>query len=390
MPINIDEYLRHETYLARLASQGINDAVIPGLQSSYLEIRRLIADGNIRTPYQLKRIVEAVEKAIIANSNWNQLSEQLDDLAFYEAGFAAEFITASTAVAVKAPTKKQVNDYMQTAMMSLTSGDRVNVGVWGEFVAANTQSRANQINAIIKRGYMRKETPQQMTRQIRQAFNGILLRESETLTRTGFQFYANQARAAMAEANPSTQMDVVFSAVFDNRTTLGCRSLNGTRWPKGSPEIVEVPRHYNCRSSHLYLPRAETLSGTRAAIGGQEGEDAQEAYQTRKDRIANAQRRRATEENPPSNLTKASQVKYRGRKDSDIFKAGQIRAGTTQDAWMKSQPAWFQNDSLGPTRARLLRSGEYDFNDFVDVSGRKLTINELKARDSELFKRLGL
>jgi len=252
------------------------------------------------------------------------------------------------------------------------------------------QSRLRQVLGIVRRGYSRQLPVSEIIRDVRQSVNGILLRETETLTRTGYQHFANQARAAMAEANPSVEMDVVFSAVFDNRTTLGCRALNGKRWPKGSPNIVEVPRHFNCRSSHLYLPSAEKLEGTRAAIGGQPGTDAKEAFEVREQRIRDAQRRRANEESPPKNLTKASRVKYRGRKDSDIFKAGQVRASTSQDSWMRSQPAWFQDDALGPTRAKLLRSGEYDFNDFIDMSGRRLTINELKARDSEIFKRLGL
>lgn len=390
MPINIDEYLRHETYLARLASEGFNSTMTPALSRTYSEVRRLIADGNIRTPSQLKRVVEQIQKAIRDNAGWQELTDNLIEMAEYEANFQAEFITASTSLTLKTPAKRQIKQFTETALMSLSQGERNSTGVWSEFVQANVESRLRQVAGIVRRGYARQTPPTEIIREVRQSVNGLLLREAETLTRTGYQHFANQARAAMAEANPSTNMDVVFSAVFDSRTTLGCRALNGTRWPKGSPDIVEVPRHYNCRSSHLYLPRDEKLTGTKAAIGGREGEEAREAFEAREQRLKNAQRRRATDENPPKNLPKGSRVRYRGRKDSDIFKAGQIRAQTSQDAWMRSQPAWFQNDALGPTRAKLLRSGEYDFDDFVDMSGRRLTIDELRARDSELFKRLGL
>ena len=390
MPINIDEYLRHETYLARLASENINAIMTPALSRTYSRVRQLIAEGNIRTPLQLKRLVEQINKAIIAESGWPELTAEMRSLAEYEADFQAGFISNSTEQSLSVPSVKQVRTFVDAATMSITSGERVNTGVWTDFVDANLQSRLRQVLGIVRRGYSRQLPVSEIIRDVRQSVNGILLRETETLTRTGYQHFANQARAAMAEANPSVEMDVVFSAVFDNRTTLGCRALNGKRWPKGSPNIVEVPRHFNCRSSHLYLPSAEKLEGTRAAIGGQPGTDAKEAFEVREQRIRDAQRRRANEESPPKNLTKASREKYRGRKDSDIFKAGQVRASTSQDSWMRSQPAWFQDDALGPTRAKLLRSGEYDFNDFIDMSGRRLTINELKARDSEIFKRLGL
>ena len=45
-----------------------------------------------------------------------------------------------------------------------------------------------------------------------------------------------------------------------------------------------------------------------------------------------------------------SKVTYTGRKDSDIFKAGQIDAKTSMDSWLRSQPDWFIESALGKTR----------------------------------------
>jgi len=45
--------------------------------------------------------------------------------------------------------------------------------------------------------------------------------------------------------------------------------------------------------------------------------------------------------------------------------------------WIKRQPASVQDEILGPTRGKLLRSGRYTVTDFVDQRGKPLTLVEL-------------
>jgi len=52
----------------------------------------------------------------------------------------------------------------------------------------------------------------------------------------------------------------------------------------------------------------------------------------------------------------------------------------TYSDWIKRQPAEVQDEILGPTRGKLLRSGKYSVGDFVDTRGQPLTLDELKAR----------
>lgn len=47
--------------------------------------------------------------------------------------------------------------------------------------------------------------------------------------------------------------------------------------------------------------------------------------------------------------------------------------------WIKRQPAGVQDEILGPTRGKLLRSGKYSVGDFVDTRGQPLTLDELKS-----------
>jgi len=59
---------------------------------------------------------------------------------------------------------------------------------------------------------------------------------------------------------------------------------------------------------------------------------------------------------------------------------GQVASETTYGEWLKRQPAAFQDDVLGPARARMFRAGEETVHSFVDSRGKLLTIKQLKER----------
>ena len=372
MSIKIDDFLRHQVYLERLDSNIINTAVYPSLEASYRAIRaQLMAAENINTPVKLRRIVRLVNDEIDRNSGWGAVTESLDEAAIYESDFQARLITSSTGAAMKSPAKKQVREFMEQSLMTVTGGQRVQSALWTEFTQNNITSQKQLVDGLIRQGYLQGDTVNTIARRIKGAYDGVIKRDAETLARTGFSHYMTGARQAMAEAQ-TVPMDVVYMATFDNRTTLQCRGLDGRRWPLDDDAIQYPPVHYGCRSTLLYLPRGEDVTGTRSAIGGQSGSEAKEAFDNREQR-----------------LRTASQVRYRGRRDDNIFKPGQVRAQTSSDAWLRQQPAWFVDDSLGQARGRLFREG-MPIERFTDMTGRTLTLDELRARDSDLFARAGL
>lgn len=57
--------------------------------------------------------------------------------------------------------------------------------------------------------------------------------------------------------------------------------------------------------------------------------------------------------------------------------------------WLKRQSAADQRDVLGPARYKLWKQGGIDVDRFVQ-DGRQLTLDQLKARDAEAFRRAGL
>lgn len=63
----------------------------------------------------------------------------------------------------------------------------------------------------------------------------------------------------------------------------------------------------------------------------------------------------------------------------------------TYNDWLHRQPAEFQDDVLGDTRAKLFREGGLSVDRFVDVNAKKLyTLEQLKTVERAAFERAGL
>lgn len=363
MPLNLDEFLQHELYLNRLASGGINSYVYPSLTDTYKAVRRILQDEEIITSTaQLNKVTAAISRAIDANGGWLTMTqESLDELAVYETSWQAQFIGASLAIDIQTPAEKKILSYVNNALMSLDSGQRTYAGTWAQFYQENLDSRKRAINGIIKTGYAQGQTINQMSQRIRTNIDGVLKREAEALARTGYQHYASQARKAIGEANKDILTEIISVAVFDNHTTLQCASLNGKRWDINAKNIPWVPRHFKCRSVMLYIPKGTKLTGTRSALGAKAS--GKEAFKKKNDR-----------------LRTKSQVRYSGKKDLNIFKPEQIGANTSFGSWLGEQPRYYINDTLGPKRAELFVSGQLTIEKFTDLTGRPLTLQQLKDK----------
>lgn len=362
----IDDADRHEIYLSRLTTQLLNSHVYPSLEAAYKAARALLLDAeSIDSIVIMKKLQREIGKAAAEEirKGWDDVTVGLEEMAAYEAGYSAKLTGAEIGAALSVPAADKVKSYIDRSVMTLTSGQRISSGVWAEFVNSSVDSAVRQYNGIIASGYQNGQTVGQMARSIRDSSQGLLRGQAEVLARTGQSHYANQAREVMAIDNRSVIKYRVFIATFDNRTTLQCRALSGKSWPISDKDYPRLPLHFGERSIYVYTnDPAKLKQGSKAAVGGKSG----------------------VEINPNRKL------KYRGRKDSDIFKAGQIDAGETMDQWMRRQPDWFIDDSLGEKRAKLFKEGGLSLDRFADVAGQPLTLAELKERDAAAFKRAGL
>lgn len=356
---------RHAVYLARLTSGLLNAKVYPSMDAAYRAVRAMLLDAEeITSQKQLMKVLDASGKIIELEigKGMDALTEGLESMAVYEAGFYASLLSSYSGVEITAPGKKAVLSWINQSIMTLQQGQTVQAGVWAKWVNGNISKNAELVNGAIVSGYQNGRTVNQMARDIKDLFNGILKGHAEALARTGQAHYATNAREAMARANSAVKYRV-YSAIFDNRTTLGCRALHGRVWEIDDESYVRLPRHFNCRSEYLLVTDPKDAErGTQAAIGGK----------------------------PAEKINPNRKLKYRGKRDTDIFKPGQIGAGITQDAWLRDQPEWFIESSLGKTRAKLFKDGKMNIKKFTDMTGEPLTLDELRQLDAKAFERAGL
>lgn len=396
MTITTDSTLRHELTVSRLVTGIVQSRIMP----SYLDLSKAVKAALVdyeptmsRKDFDKLRANVALMVSEKMGKMWDGTTNDLFDLAKYETEHIVGELSGATAVS-EAAVAKAVNAPMVLA------GAVSQVGTWREYVAgASNSTQTRIIDNTIRAGYESGATVGEMTKRLvgtkaNNYLDGLIsntgAREAESLVRTGANHYANAARDVAAQANSDLIQGRIFLATFDNRTTLTCRHFGTLHkiYELDDPSTPRPPLHFSCRSVLSIVPIGfDPFDGTRGAVGGQEGETAEELFNKKNDRL-DARREKADEKraNGETDVREVpSKVTYSGRKDSSIFNAGQIDSKTTMDAWMRQQPDWFIESSLGKTRAKLFKEGGLSMDKFTDMNGRPLTLKEMKALDAYDF-----
>jgi len=372
LPEDLD---RHSIYLGRIATELLRTRVFPSYEAAYKAVRLILLDAEtIGSPTKLSLVNKAIAKAIDAatSSAWEETTKELTGLAVYESSYYAELIGGYAGIRMKTPPQRQVKDWMQKALMALESNQRSKVGTWPEFVAGNQGSFISTVQNLVKSGYRNGETVNDMVRNLRPMVDGLLKREAEALVRTAVQFYANEGREQFAVSNKDLLSERVYWATMDNRVTLLCAGRHLKKWPIDAKDYPPIPAHFGCRSQWLFLVEGqEAPDGMKPAVGGKDTEEAERLFKAQEERTG-------------------KKPKYKGRKDLNKFAIERVKANTKFDTWLKQQPSWFIEDVLGPTRAKLFLDGKLPISSFTDMTGRTLTLDELRQRDAAAFKRAGL
>ena len=227
-----------------------------GLQKKYPNIVGIF-ETSAATGAGIEALKEAITEQINSQTGWATVTTNLQEMSLYEAQFQANLLTSGLAVKLSLPSDSKIISYVNKAIMSLESGQRVDAGTWAQFVQANKDSQAKQINSIVRAAYARGEAMQAISKEIRQSFDGLIKREAETLARTGFAHYAAQANEAMIQDNKDLLKEYYYVVVFDSRTSDICISAD-LRWNKKRFKVDEKaptpPLHYNCRTRRIAVP----------------------------------------------------------------------------------------------------------------------------------------
>lgn len=274
-----------------------------------------------------------------------KLSTELEGVASYEIEHQTSILNSVLAGAVELE-RVSINQVYASAMAQPFQGRLLK-----DWFITLADSQKKAISDAIAIGYTENESISQIVARIRGTKaldykNGVLQikkRNAEAIVRTAISHISAFSRTQLFKANENVIKGLKWVATLDSRTTIICASRDGKIYDLG--KAPAIPAHINCRSS-----LAPVLKSWREM-----GLDIDELPESTRSSLD-----------------------------------GQIPAETTYQAWLKTKPVDFQNKVLGETKAKLFRDGGLKLDRFVNRAGYEYTIDELRARDAQAFKRAGL
>lgn len=250
-------------------------------------------------------------------------------------------------------------------------------GWWDRLAASDAQ----RIEQQLRLGILQGETTDQIVRRIRGTkaagySDGVLAitkRDAETVVRTAANHVSTGARQATWDANADIISGVRWVSTLDGRTSAVCRSRDGEVYPidKGP----RPPAHPNCRSTVVPVLAGEEIVGDRPTV--------RDARTRRKRELDFAEEARDEAGIKEWSRMSASERRAKVKAKRDAWadeNIGSTPSNVTYQDWIKRQPAKFQDEVLGPTRARLFREGGVPLDKFVDASGKQYNLDQLRTR----------
>lgn len=351
----LDDTIRHAVYLERIKTgqsrriiEFLEKEVFPDLIAKLRRrIERIRGRGYDTGPATTRQIRNAV------TAFYKQLQDGLNDALALLKTDMKTLATVEVQQVLKS-LKKQMDPLkgvlpVTFEEVSIRTAQAVfsDALVEGEFISKWFSEMAlktrNDVLRQMRIGIAEGETAQQITRRIsgtkaagfKDGILGQTRRNIQTNVRTAIASVSNRARQLAYKANDDLVKEWRYTATLDGKTSDICISLDGQTFPVD--EGPQPPQHFNCRSTTTPVLSSWKEFGKKAGVDFQDI--------------------------PPG--TRASM-------------SGQVPADLSYGEWLKGQTKGFQESVLGIRRTELFRAGELDVTQFVDRTGRSLTIEELE------------
>lgn len=354
----VDALLRREVFLQRFSSHLVNTDVDGTIQSFSRKLPSLLNEfGESENLTIVERRAVARLVAAQLREDWNgmyiSITADLGEMALNDAAHVANIYDDILGVDLTVPADKVLLGHIANSTMVLTSGQSTQAGVWAKYLKDNIDAVTKQVNGAIWNGYTNGQTNQQIAQTVRGTFNrrtktyegGILQgrtrAQADALVRTGTNHFANQARDRTYQANTDILKSRILFATMDSRTSDLCISRHLREWDITDKSYPRLPFHFNERSVYVIdVKGVSSLDGNRPTVGG---------------KVVDGKL--------------APNVKL-------------IPADTTWDSFLRRQPRAFVVETLGKSRAALFIDGKMDIKKFTDMTGKSLTLKQLKAKPS--------
>lgn len=341
-----DLSIRHQVGVQRLGS-GVVKKLMPILDRANDEItkRLLLRPRDLDNSFGTKRLQALLEALSDIRHNaqidFNKgLLAELRSLGVYEAAFQIDLLrkTIPVVLDIVTPTTQ-----MLQAAVTARPFQGALLRDWLKGMEATSVRRVKE---TITQGVIQGDTVQDMVKRLRgtRALNyrdGVMTttrRGAETMVRTSVSHVTSAARDILYDENKDIISKEQWSSTLDTRTCPQCQGLDGKTFEVGKGP--RTPAHLSCRCVRIPVLKSWKELGFDI------------------------------EDLPPG--TRASMN-------------GQVPANLNYNDWLKTQSASVQDEALGPTRGAMFRKGGVTVDSFTNRAGDELTLEELRAKDSELF-----
>lgn len=341
----LESYISHQIWLQRTASHEAG-LVVPFIQQMRDEVRDEVLKfgDDSRTAARLNKMLRDLDAALrgIAG-DWNDvLLEDLQELAKYEADWNVKTLADNVDANFTTPSPEQVWSAVKFEPLAL-SDKPVD---FNNLLSNWKESEVQRLTTGVRSGFVQGLTTRQIVKSVVGAGGlvDVSQRNAMTTVRTALAHVSNEARKQTYEKNSDIIEKYEWVSTLDSRTSTICRSRDGQKWEIGKGPLP--PAHPNCRSTTAPVISSEfdfLDKGAKRAAKGAEG-------------------------------------------------GAQVDADTSYYEFLKQQPAWFQDEALGPVRGKIFRNSGVTPEEFRSISidgfGRPMTLKEMAALDERVAQYL--
>jgi len=348
-----DATLSHALGLQRLTNEEVRkilrllDAVDRDLLRQLrkrLEVQQVL--GFDRGPVTTLRLqaIRAENRALareLQNKVGRVLRKDLEAISAYESSFTVDLLKRYTGGLGISWTRPDAG-----LLRAIVTEKPFQGALLSKWFSGLTTQKGRAVERAISLGIAQGETVPQIMKRVRDRLD-VSRRDAEAVVRTAVGHVTQGARQTTYVENSDVVPAWVWGSTFDSRTTDICIRRDGLEYShKNEPVGHDVPAlggpgkaHWRCRSQRI--PRVASWQ----ELGLEGLTDEQKAYLNGK---------------PSTKLT--------------------------YEQFLKKQTAAFQDDALGPERARLFREGKLPLAGLYSKDGRFLTLDALRRSDSSLVR----
>jgi len=415
MPANDDirdATLRHQVHIRRVAKRQANQA-LELLEAADRDVVRLLreelkkllrAGGDPRDSRNVRRLKGLLteirrerERALRALEKG--VSPEMVDFGKIEGEFEIKVLDRSIPIAIDIP---KVPPGVVEGIVSTQPFNGRTLGEWfGSLREADQRRLLEQIRIGVLEGQSIPDIVRRVAGTRRGQFrDGVLSatrRQAEAIVRTGVNGISNAVRNRVWDRFGDAVEGLVWNATLDGRTTPVCRGRDGhvrpvsldrplpptVSLPRLKPPLASPPAHVSCRSV-LVAYIGEDLIGDRPFVRDKRNRRVREMdFRAQARDKAGAEWSNLTEKERRARI---ADERAKWQKEN----IGSVPASEDYDTWLRKQPVGFQDDVLGKTKGKLFRKGEIHLDQFIDINGDELTLDELRGLHPGVFDKAGV